>query len=114
MKFWTEFRNFPRDLWVLFITTLINRAGNMVLPFLVLYLTRELHFSVTQAGFMIALYGVGAMITAPLSGMLCDRYGADRILKISLFLSGIVMVTFPFVHSLAGVFLITLLLAITT
>jgi predicted MFS family arabinose efflux permease len=113
MKFWSEMRNLPRDLWILFITTLINRAGTMVLPFLVLYLTRELHFTVTRAGFILALYGIGAMITAPLSGMLSDRYGADRILKISLFLSSMVMIAFPFVHSFAGVFIMTLLLAIT-
>jgi predicted MFS family arabinose efflux permease len=114
MKFWSQMREMPRDLWVLFITTLINRLGTMVLPFLVLYLTRELHFSVSQAGFLLALYGVGAMITAPLSGMLCDRFGADRILKISLFLSSIFLCAFPMVKSFSGVFAMTLMLAITS
>ncbi|MCI0414243.1 MFS transporter [bacterium] len=114
MKFWSQMREMPRDLWILFVTTLINRLGSMVLPFMVLYFTRELHFSVPQAGFLLALYGVGAMITAPLSGMLCDRFGADRILKISLFLSSIFLCAFPLVTSLAGVVVMTLLLAITS
>ncbi len=107
-------RGLPRDLWVLFITTLINRLGTMVLPFMVLYLTRELHFSVSQAGFIIALYGIGAMITAPLSGMLCDRFGAASILKLSLFLSSICLCAFPLVTTLGGVIVMTLLLAITS
>ena len=104
----------PRDVWVLFITTLINRLGTMVLPFLVLYLTRELHFSVSQAGFILALYGAGAMITAPLSGMLCDRFGAGKIVKLSLMLSSICLCLFPFVRSFTGVFIMTLLLAMTS
>lgn len=114
LKFWAQMRGQPRDLWVLFLTTVINRAGTMVLPFLVLYLTRELHFTISQAGFIIALYGVGAMITAPLSGMLCDRYGAQRILKLSLFLSTVCLCVFPLAHRLETVILMTLLLAITT
>ena len=56
MKFWGELRGMPREIWVLFVTALINRLGTMVLPFLVLYLTRELRFTVSQSGFIIALY----------------------------------------------------------
>ncbi len=107
-------REMPRDLWILFITTLINRLGSMVLPFMVLYFTREMHFTVSQAGFLLAFYGIGAMITAPLSGTLCDRFGADRILKISLFLSSIFLCAFPLVATFSGVFVMTILLAITS
>jgi MFS family permease len=114
MKFWEQMRGMPREVWILFITTLINRLGTMVLPFLVLYLTRELRFSVSQSGFMIALYGAGAMITAPLSGMLCDRFGAAKIVKLSLLLSSVCLFLFPFAKSFTGVFAMTLLLAITT
>ena len=114
MELWSQIKSLPRELWVLFVTTLINRLGTMVLPFLVLYLTRELQFTVSQAGFIIALYGIGAMITAPLSGMLCDRFGAALILKLSLFLSTVCLCTYPLVESFSGVVVMTLLLAITS
>jgi MFS family permease len=114
LKFWEQMRGQPRDLWILFIATVINRAGTMVVPFLVLYLTRQLHFKVSQAGLVLALYGIGAMITAPMSGMLCDRYGAHRILKLSLFLSSICLALFPLAHRLSSVVGMTLLLAFTT
>src|SRR4030095_14306883 len=113
LRFWDQMRGQPRDLWILFITTVINRAGTMVVPFLVLYLTRELHFTVTRAGLILALYGIGAMITAPISGMLSDRYGAQRILKLSLFLSSFCMVLFPLAHKFSNVIGMTLLLAFT-
>ena len=114
MNFWGQMRGMPREIWALFFTTLINRLGTMVLPFLVLYLTRELHFSVSQAGLMIALYGAGAMITAPLAGMLCDRFGAGKIVKLSLLLSTVCLCLFPLVKSVNGVVIMTLLLAMTS
>jgi len=85
----------------------------MVLPFLVLYLTRDLQYPATRAGFIVALYGVGAMITAPLSGLLTDRFGALRIMKLSLFLSTVVFFAFPYAHTYSALIVATLFLAIT-
>lgn len=36
------FSGLPRDVWLLAGAMLVNRAGTMVLPFLSLYLTRQL------------------------------------------------------------------------
>ena len=36
----------PRDLWLLSLVLLVNRAGGMVLPFIALYLTRERGLSI--------------------------------------------------------------------
>jgi hypothetical protein len=33
-------RGLPSDVWIIFATSLVNRAGMMALPFLVLYLTK--------------------------------------------------------------------------
>lgn len=114
MNPWSGLRKLPRQVWLICISVLINRAGTMVLPFLVLYLTRDLHYPATRAGFIVALYGVGAMITAPLSGLLTDRFGALRIMKLSLFLSTIVFVAFPYAHTYSALIVLTLLLAITS
>ena len=43
-------RGLPADVWIIAITTLVNRAGMMALPFLVLYLTTYLHISAALAG----------------------------------------------------------------
>ena len=42
MNPWGQLRGLPRPVWLLFSAILINRAGTMVLPFMVLYLTRSL------------------------------------------------------------------------
>jgi len=84
----------------------------MVLPFLTLYLTIDRRFSVSTAGLTLTIYGIGAIIVAPLAGRLSDRIGGLRIIKLSLLLSGLILFTFPFANSLISIMTITGLWAI--
>src|SRR5947208_7333339 len=101
---WRGLSGLPREIWLLFATNLINRAGMMVLPFLVVYLTRELHFTAGQAGVAFAMYGAAAIFAAMISGPLSDRIGALPIMRASLLMSGIVLFLFPLAHSLTAVY----------
>ena len=110
---WRGLAGMPREIWVLSSATLVNKAGSMVLAFLVIYLTRDLGLSAGTAGFVIALYGAGALVAAPISGRLCDRLGPIRIMRASLILSGTVMLLYPFARSLGLVIAATVALALT-
>lgn len=112
MNPWRGLRNLPREVWILSAATLINRAGTMALPFLVLYLTQRLGFSAGRAGFTFTIYGVGALVTSPIAGRLCDRFGALRIVKLSLLLSGLVVLAFPLARSFAVILIMTMLWAV--
>ena len=114
MNIWRSLKGLPRDVWVLAIATLINRAGTMVLPFLVLYVTRELGFGASQAGLALAVYGAGAIIAAPLGGRLTDRIGPLPVMRASLLLGGVLLLVFPFVRSLPAVLAVTLVWAIVS
>lgn len=48
-----SFSAIQRNIWVLSIAMFINRSGSMVLLFTSLYLTKELHFSIAEAGLSI-------------------------------------------------------------
>jgi predicted MFS family arabinose efflux permease len=109
---WRGLRGLPREVWVLSLATLINKAGSMVLAFLALYLTRQLGFSVGTAANVLFLYGAGAFVAAPVSGILSDRLGPIRIMRGSLLLSGLVMLIFPLARSLALVIALTLTLSV--
>jgi len=98
-------------VWLLFATNLINRAGMMVLPFLVLYLTRELGFSLARAGSMLAVYGASAIVFGPIGGRLSDRIGALPVMRVSLIASGLVLLLFPLAKSFAAVAAMTVLWA---
>lgn len=109
---WDDLKAIPRPVWNLAFATFVNRAGTMVLPFLVIYLTRHLGFSTIHAGYILALYGIGALIIAPTAGHLCDRYGAVRIMEISIFSNGILLLVLPFITHHVAVIIAIFMLAI--
>jgi len=65
----------PRSFWYLWTGTLINRLGSFVLVFLAIYLTQARHFSASQAGLVIGLWGVGGAVGTTVGGTLTDRWG---------------------------------------
>lgn len=60
----------------------------MVLPFLSLYLTKVLGFSLVHAGIMLAFTGVGSLIGTFIGGQLTDKVGHYKVQLGSLILSG--------------------------
>ena len=103
MNPWRGLKNIPRNVWLVAFSTLINRSGTMVLPFLVIYLTKVIGVSDTRAGLALAFYGVGALFTSPFVGKLSDKIGALRVMKISLFATGVVLILFSLVKNYYGI-----------
>ena len=79
----------PRDVWLISLAAMVNRAGTMVLPFLSLYLTREMELSAVAAGRIIACFGIGSMAGAYLGGRLSDRISPLAVQQLSLAGSGV-------------------------
>ena len=114
MNPWRSLSSLPKPLWVIFGTTLINRAGTMALPFLVLYLTKHEGLTPSAAGLVLTAYGVGALATGPYAGRLSDRIGPVRIMKASLFLSGGILFLFPFLAGQALLLGVTVVWAVVS
>ncbi len=74
----------------------------MVLPFLSIYLTDELDFSFYQAGFILSVFGVGSLFGSFLGGHLADRIGYYSVIFYSLFLGGLSLFGFLWVHDYYG------------
>ncbi len=95
MSLRADLRALPRAVWVQCAATFVNRSGTMVLPFLLLYLTRDLGLAPSTGGAIVALYGATALVTSPFAGRLADRFGPLRLMESSLLLSGLVLLAFP-------------------
>ncbi|HEU4674582.1 MAG TPA: MFS transporter, partial [Motilibacteraceae bacterium] len=65
----------PPVYWWLWTGTLVNRIGAFVVPFLAIYLTGGLHRSVSYAGLVLALLGLGGTAASLAGGVLADRIG---------------------------------------
>ena len=78
---------------------LINRSGSMVLPFLGVYMTDHLKFSLENAGIVLSFYGIGSVLGSWLGGYLTDKFGEYYIQSWSLFLSAPIFLIIPFFPS---------------
>ncbi len=101
----------PRQVHLLCLGTLIQRAGTFVLPFLSLYLTQKLGYSYQVATGAIAMLGLGTVAGALVGGHLADHVGRRRIALLALvggaaILSSLQLLTSP-VAVYAGVFALT-------
>lgn len=111
---WRGLRGLPPEVWTVAGTTLVNRMGMMVLPFLVLYLTQHLGYPPATAGLVLTVFGVGGLVSAPVAGRLCDRVGALRVMQGALLLSGGLLLLFPLARGLQAVLGLTLLWALVS
>jgi predicted MFS family arabinose efflux permease len=106
------FRGLSREVWWLSLITLINRAGTMVIPFLSLYLTKNLGFTLSDVGWIMSFFGLGSVVGTWLGGKLTDKIGYYKVMLVSLFLTGVLFVLLQFITTFqgfcAGIFLVML------
>src|ERR1700722_15702519 len=91
---WQGAAGLPAPVWIVFATTLVNRAGSMVVPFMVLYVSQCLGVRPAlapfarqfpgvrppPAGMALPVHGRGGLVSGPIAGRLCDRFGAFTVL----------------------------------
>lgn len=98
------------EVWWLAVVSLINRAGTMVVPFMSLYLTASLGYTLQDVGWVLTAFGLGSMLGSWLGGKLTDRFGFYPVMFWSLTLSGIMFILLQFIESFwgfcAGIFVV--------
>lgn len=83
----SSFKGLSKESWMLAVVMLINRAGSMVLPFLGVYMTAHLHFTIENSGLVLSFFGIGSVIGSWLGGMITDKIGEYKVQSFSLLLS---------------------------
>lgn len=75
--------------WMLALVILINRSGTMVIPFLSVYLTSSLGFTLVETGWVMSMFGLGAIGGSFLGGWLTDKIGNFKVQTFSLIGGGV-------------------------
>lgn len=102
-----SFRGLSNEVWWLALITFVNRAGTMVLPFMSLYLTEDLNFTLSQVGWVMTSFGVGSLLGSWLGGKLTDQIGFYKVMIGSLLTTGFLFIALQFIHTFEG-FLISI------
>ncbi|MBG9377862.1 MFS transporter [Panacibacter sp. DH6] len=101
-----------RKTWYLSVVMLINRSGTMVVPFLTIYATQELRLTIIQAGFVMGLFGIGAVAGAFIGGRITDWFGFYPMQILSLFFGGIMFIVTGYMHTYESLCISTFILSI--
>ena len=87
---WQQFsEGLPRPFWALVIATIVTRLGAFIVPLLFAYLSQVRHLSLTNAGRVVALFGVGSFIGTLLGGVCADRFGRRWTMIVAVVLDAI-------------------------
>jgi MFS family permease len=90
------FRRLPPTVQLLVGGTFVNKVGTFIVPYLSLVLHREFHMSAGATGLLISSYGVGALVSVVVGGVLTDSMGRRLTLLVSLLGSGAMAVAMAF------------------
>lgn len=109
-----SFKGLSKESWMLALVMLINRAGSMVLPFLGVYMTSHLHFSIENTGIVLSFFGIGSVIGSWLGGFITDKIGEYKVQSFSLLLSVPLFCLIPVFKTEVGVAAIILVQSIVS
>ncbi|WP_028960605.1 MFS transporter [Streptomyces sp. UNC401CLCol] len=88
----------PRAFWWLWTSTLVNRLGAFVATFMALYLTLDRGYSASYAGLVVALHGLGGVISSLGAGVMTDRLGRRPTLLVAQTATALSVALLGFVH----------------
>jgi MFS family permease len=92
----------------------VNRLGSFVATFLAFYLVRERGFSPEDAAPVVALFGVGVLVAAPIGGVLADAIGRRRTMLVSFVAGAATVATIGFVRSAPALAALTFVASATS
>ncbi len=107
------FMGLQRNIWVLAISMFVNRSGAMVLLFISLYITNDLHFGIEDAGMALSVYGIGSVLGSFAGGWLTDRFHFFYVMIGSLVVSGLLILLLLLTHNLLLIYSIVFCYAFT-
>ena len=109
----SSFSGLSSETWLLSLVMLINRSGTMVVPFMTLYLTgSDMKRSLSEAGFVMGLFGLGAIVGAYYGGKMSDRIGFRRVQLLTLLFGGVMFLILGQIRSFPLICVFSFLLSV--
>jgi MFS family permease len=83
LKMIDTYRGLPKNMYIMFGATVINRFGDFVMPFLTMYLTIKIGLSIEVAGIIVTICSLIGIPSSLIGGKLADEIGRKRTYMIA-------------------------------
>ena len=107
----SSYGGLSRNTWWLSLVMFVNRSGTMVIPFMTMYMTQELGVDIAKAGFVMSLFGAGAIIGALIGGKVTDKLGFHYVQLFTLLGGGIMFIVLGQMKSYTAICITTFFLS---
>lgn len=98
-RFRDTLRQLPPTVWIVSLGILVNRIGNFLPVFMVLYLTSR-HFSPGAAGLVLGAAGLGNVAGNTIGGLLTDKIGRRWTIVLSMVCAAGLTACIPLIDTL--------------
>lgn len=83
LKMIDTYRGLPKNMYIMFLATVINRFGDFVMPFLTMYLTIKIGLSIEVTGIIVTISSLVGIPSSLIGGKLADEIGRKRTYMIA-------------------------------
>ncbi len=109
IKILDTYKGLPKNMYILFVATVINRFGEFVLPFLTMYLTIKIGLSFGQVGIIVTIASLIGIPSSMISGKLADEFGRKKTYLIAQSGAAICLIPCAFIKDPRAVVVLILL-----
>jgi MFS family permease len=97
-NFFSSYYGLPKSIFILFIARIINCMGSFVYPFLTLFLTVKLGYSIEKAGLFVTGVVVAGSLGLLLGGKLADNFGRKKVFVLLSIISAVIFIICAFLE----------------
>jgi MFS family permease len=109
--FHNKYSEYPSQFWLMVVGLFISSAGaSMIWPFLMIYVSEELHLSLSTVSTLITINAVTGLFASFVAGLVSDKVGRKLVMTFSLAINGISYLAMGQVHTYLGFALIMVLM----
>jgi len=103
----SPYKGLPKEIYIIFISRIINAVGCFVMPLLTLILTERIGLNSGQAGSILSISSLAFIVPAFIGGKLADSFGRKKVIIIFDLLAAIMYMSCGFIApSMSMVYLI--------
>ena len=88
----SPYRGLPREIYIIFISRIVNAMGCFVMPLLTLILTERIGLDTGQAGSILSIASLAFIVPSFIGGKLADSFGRKRIIVIFELLAALIYI----------------------